>query len=163
MQMKDDMNATLQTKIASAGRNSRLFLALGALCAMLLTPALSTRAQDSDEKDGDVSIGSIKILTVRFPAGDLTIKQRAAAITDRLTTILADARIRPSDIMVLPMGKDEAKIVVKDKLLVTVDSRTAQFNHTKAMDLGKMWADHLRAVLPQINAKPNPNETHGKN
>ena len=154
------MHADLYSKVSRGRQSLRLLLGL---CAALCACALPILAQETtDEKDGDVSIGSIKILTVRFATADMSIKQRAEAITNRLTSILADARIRPSDIIVLPVGKEEAKIVVKDKLLVTVDAKTAQFNHTKAMELGKMWADHLRAVLPQINAKPNTNESHGK-
>src|SRR5579871_5629129 len=133
--IEDDMNSLLGSTTWQRRPSFRLLMSGAALCACVLALALPMQAQETtDEKDGDVSIGSIKILTVRFPAGDMTIKQRAAAITDRLISILSDARIRPSDITIQPVGKEEAKIVVKDRLLVTVDARTAQFNHTKAMD-----------------------------
>jgi len=113
------------------------------------------------DSDGDVNVGGEHILTVRFAANGISIKDRAEAITDRLTRILSDPHLKPSDIVVLPSGKD-AVIKVKDRLLVTVDAQTARFNQAKPMALGEFWAQHLRVVLPRVNVKPNPNEEHGK-
>jgi hypothetical protein len=112
------------------------------------------------DSDGDVNVGGEHILTVRFASNGFSVKDRAEAITDRLTRILSDSHIRAADIVVVPSGKD-AVIKVKDRLLVTVDRQTAHFNMTTPMALGESWAKHLRIVLPRVNARPNPNEEKG--
>ena len=113
------------------------------------------------DSDGDVNVGGEHILTVRFAANGMSIKDRADAITERLTRILSDSHLKPSDIVTAPSGKD-AVIKVKDKLLVTVDAQTARFNQTTPLKLAESWAQHLRVVLPRVNFRPNPNEEHGK-
>jgi hypothetical protein len=113
------------------------------------------------DSDGDVNVGGEHILTVRFASNGFSIKDRADAITDRLTRILSDSNLRPADIVVSKSGKD-AVIKVKDRLLVTVDAETAHFNQTTPMALGESWAKHLRIVLPRINVRPNPNDERGK-
>ena len=113
------------------------------------------------DSEGDVSVGGEHILTVRFAANGISIKDRADAITERLVRILSDPHLKPADIVVVPSGKD-AVIKVKDKLLVTVDAQTARFNGTKPVALGESWAQHLRIVLPKVNAKPNPNLERGR-
>ena len=133
-------------------RTNSAALALFAAC--LLAGTCSARAEGGD---GDVSVGGEHILTVRFAAGGLSIKERADAITERLNVILADPNLKAADIRALPAGSD-AKIMVKDKLLVTVDSQTAKFNTSKPLQLAQAWADHLRKVLPRINVKPNPRD-----
>lgn len=111
--------------------------------------------------DGDVDVGGEHILTVRFAADGMTVKQRADAVTERLVTILADPDLNPEDIVALPVGSNGAKIMVKTHLLVTVDLKTARFNHMKPMALAQAWLGHLRDVLPEINAQPNPNDRSG--
>ncbi len=113
------------------------------------------------DSDGDVNVGGEHVLTVRFAANGISVKDRADAITERLVRILSDPHIKPADIVVVPSGKD-AVIKVKDKLLVTVDAQTARFNYAKPMQLGEIWAQHLRVVLPKVNAKPNPNVERGR-
>jgi hypothetical protein len=113
------------------------------------------------DSDGDVSVGGEHILTVRFAANGVSVKDRADAITERLVRILSDPHIKSSDIVVVASGKD-AVIKVKDKLLVTVDAQTARFNGTKPVALGESWAQHLRVILPKVNAKPNPNLERGR-
>jgi len=125
------------------------------MAALLLAPGRPAAASG----DGDVSVGGEHILTVRFPAAGMTIKQRADTITERLATILSDPSLKPEDIVAVPLGNGEAKITVKDRLLVTVDKQTAKFNTTTPLALAQAWTTHLRKVLPEVNVKPNPNDT----
>ncbi len=113
------------------------------------------------DSDGAVDVGGEHILTVRFASNGFSIKDRAEAITDRLTRILSDSSLRPSDIVVSKSGKD-AVIKVKDRLLVTVDLQTARFNQTTPLLLGESWAKHLRIVLQRVNVRQNPNDERGK-
>ncbi|MDE2125673.1 MAG: hypothetical protein KGJ62_03705 [Armatimonadetes bacterium] len=121
-------------------------------CAALLSP-LSAAAQG----DGDVSVGGEHLFTIRFPAAGMTVEQRASAIADRLVPILSDPNLRPDDIQAVSIDKNNAKIMVKDRLLVTLDERTAKFNTSTPLQLAQIWVRHLRKVLPEVNVKPNPN------
>ena len=114
-------------------------------------------ARADDYHDGQVAVGGVEVLTVRFPAGGLSIKQRADAVTERLTNILSDPHLKAEDIVAVSLGKTAAKIMVKDQLLITVDQQTAKYNQSKPIDLARSWVTHLRKVLPTLNVKPNPN------
>jgi hypothetical protein len=87
----------------------------------------------------------------------MTVEQRADAVMARLRVILADPDLRPADVHVEPFGTNEAQIMVKDHLLVTMDVQTAGASGSKPMALAKEWAESLRKVLPQINVVPDPN------
>lgn len=132
---------------------------LASVCGMALTMCMAGGVARADS-DGDVNVGGEHILTVRFASNGYSVKDRAEAITDRLTRILSDSHLKPADIVVSPSGKD-AVIRVKDTLLVTVDAQTAHFNQTTPMALGEFWAKHLRVVLPRVNVRPNPNDERG--
>lgn len=144
-------------------RTRRRFLRRAGLCACGLALAgMLGLTVPAFAAEGDVAVGGEHILTVRFPAGGLSVKQRADAITERLVTILSAPNLKPSDIVVVPMGRQAAKITVNNKLLVTVDAQTAHFNQMTPLQLAQSWAVHLRRVLPHINAEPNPNMQHSK-
>ncbi|MCS6830624.1 MAG: hypothetical protein RMM08_01460 [Armatimonadota bacterium] len=106
------------------------------------------------EPAGEVTIGGELILRIRFSAGGMTPQQRADAITMRLRNILEDPNIQPSDITVKPVAGGEAAIYIKEHLLVTVDRRHADLHKTTPLQLGEIWAKHLREVIPQVNVKP---------
>jgi hypothetical protein len=135
-----------------------------ALTALALTGAtlligLAAGAQDEapNPKDGEVAVGGKTILTIRVPSEGMTVKERAEAVTNRLVTILNDSSLRPSDIIAVPLGRNAAKIMVKNQLLVTIDPQTARINQAKPLALANIWVDHLRRVLPHVSVKPNPN------
>ena len=143
----------------SAGVGGRLGQ-LGAMAFVCGLGLVLSGAPAHADSDGDVNVGGEHILTVRFASNGFSIKDRAEAITDRLTRILSDSHLKPSDIVVSPSGKD-AVIKVKDRLLVTVDAQTAHFNQSTPLALGESWARHLRVVLPKVNVRPNPNIERG--
>lgn len=137
----------------------RIALAAFALAGAGLTLGLPAFAQDEapNPKDGEVAVGGKTILTIRVPSEGMTIKERAEAVSNRLVTILNDADLKPSDIVALPLGRNAAKIMVKNQLLVTVDTQTARINQARPLALANIWVDHLRRVLPHVSVKPNPN------
>lgn len=146
---------SIQSVASSSVHRSCRRLAVG-LSALLSLGVLVYGSVARADGQGDVNVGGEHILTVRFPANGMSIKDRADAITERLVRILSDPNLKPSDITTQPSGKD-AVIMVKDKLLVTVDAQTAHFNQTKPLALAQAWAAHLRVVLPKVNFKPNKN------
>lgn len=121
-------------------------------CMLWFIVCIPAKAQN----EGVVAVGGEWILTVRTPAGGMSVKERADRITERLVTILSDPSIKPQDITAVPLGRTEAKIMVKKELLVTVDSETARINQMDAMALAMKWVRHLRKVIPQVNVKLNP-------
>ena len=131
---------------------------IAALCGLVAASSLmlngvAARAND----DGSVDVGGEHVLTVYYPAGGLSVKQRADKITERLVTILGDPHIKAEDVQAVAVGKNEAKIMVKTTLLYTVDAPTAKRNGTPALKLAQSYVAHLRDLLPRINVKPNPN------
>jgi hypothetical protein len=141
----------------SGGR--RLWISCGLTLTGLLVPCLPALAWSV----GDVDVGGVHILTVRAPEAGMSVKQRADKITDRLRFILSEPVIRPHDIRAVPLPNDSAKIRVKNRLLVMVtpeDARRSSRNKMTALELAGAWTRHLRRVLPQLNAKPNPNDVH---
>ena len=118
----------------------------------LLTCGLTARAAD----DGEVAVGGEHVLTVYFPAGGLSVKQRADKVTERLVNFLGDADLKPADIQAAPNGKSEAKITIKGKLFYTVDAQTAKRENLTPLKSAQHYVDALRTVLPKVNVKPNP-------
>jgi hypothetical protein len=129
--------------------------------ALLLAGALglsaSSGAAQADPDEGKVAVGGEHILTVRFPSGNMSILERAQVIEQRLVEILSDPSLRPADIRVGGGNGGPARIIVKNRLLVTVDAATARFNQMTPLALAEKWAAHLRQVLPKVNYVPNPN------
>jgi hypothetical protein len=135
---------------------STFFRAVG-VTGVLLWGVSASALQNADPRDGIVAVGGETILTIRFPAAGMTVKQRADAITERLQDILSDPNLTPKDIMAVPISKTTAKITVKNKLLVTVTQDAAKFNGMTTIGLAQKWANNIRNVLPKINVQPNPN------
>lgn len=127
------------------------------LCGTMVLPVRA-----DDPRDGIVAVGGETVLTIRFPAAGMTVKQRADAITERLVDILSDPNLKPKDIMAVPISKTTAKVTVKNKLLVTITQETAKFNGMTPLALAQKWAVNIRNVLPTVNVKPNPNNMDDK-
>jgi hypothetical protein len=132
-----------------------LVLCAAALAIWVLSLIVPERVYAQDSNEGLVAVGGLEILRIRASAPGMTVADRAGAVQERLVTILADPGLRPSDITTVPSGKDQ-KLLVKGQLLVTVTRRDAEFNKTTTRQLADIWAKHVRAVLPQVNVRPNP-------
>ena len=122
------------------------------LAASLLSLGSPARAAD----DGEVAVGGEHVLTIYFPAGGLSVKERADKVTERLVSVLGNPDLKPENIRAVANGKTEAKIMVKDMLLYTVDAKTAKREGMPALKAAQHYVDQLRLVLPKVNVKPNP-------
>src|SRR5438105_4904376 len=107
---------------------SDVWVCAALLAAMQLCAAQTDRTKTQDPNEGLVAVGGEEILRIRFPAGNMSVAQRASAVQDRLTTILSDPDLRPSDVIVLPAGGSDYKIQVTGHLLITAPKRAADFN-----------------------------------
>lgn len=132
-------------------RMSRLLLTGTAACSLLACGLYALAADD-----GEVAVGGEHILTIYFPAGGLSVKQRADKVTERLVNFLGDAELKPTDIQAAPNGKAEAKITIKGRIFYTVDAQTAKRENMTPLKAAQHYVDSLRTVLPKVNVKPNP-------
>lgn len=107
--------------------------------------------------DGDVAVGGVMLFRIHASANGMSPKERADAVDTRLQDILAAPTIVPDDIHIVGADKNSAKILVKDRLLVTVTKADGDVNKVTAQKQAQMWLTSLRKNLPKVNAKPNPN------
>ncbi len=129
------------------------------LAAMLAaTPAPAQSVPSPVSASTVISLGGKQIMNIRTGAGGFTPQQRADAVSDRLVPILSITNLTPADVHVQQKraGQD-ASITVRGHLLITVDRTLAQVNGMTPYALAEKWAGTLAAVLPQVNAHPNPN------
>jgi hypothetical protein len=100
---------------------------------------------------GEVIIGQEVVLRIRFPAGGLSIQERADAVTQRLNELLGSRPFSPSDVTVGVRNK-EYVVLVGDTVIITADWNTARFNKTTPKALAEIWAANLRRVIPKAKA-----------
>ena len=104
-------------------------------------------------KEGDVVIAQEVVLRIRFPAGGMSVKERADRVTERINELLGTKPFSPSDVTVAVRNK-EYVVLVGDNLIITADKQTAEFNKATPEQLAKMWAENLRRVIPKAKAEP---------
>jgi len=118
-------------------------------CCLFARPALA--------EDGDVAVGGVLLFRIHATANGMSPKERAEAVDTRLQDILGAPVLKAEDIHIVGTDKNSAKILVKERLLVTVTKADGDFNKVTAQKQAQMWLESLRKSLPKVNAKPNPN------
>ena len=101
---------------------------------------------------GDVIIGQEVVLRIRFPAGGMTVQERADAVTLRINELLGSKPFNPSDVKVGVRNK-EYVVLVGDNVIITADWDTARFNKTTPQKLAEIWAANLRRVIPKAKSE----------
>lgn len=129
----------------------RFALALILAMTAVFIPTLAGPALAGYE--GDVIIGQEVVLRIRFPAGGLSVKERADRVTERINNVLGSEPFNPSDVKVGVRNKEHV-VLIGDKVIITADKRTAQFNKSTPEQLANMWAANLRRVIPKAKAQP---------
>ncbi len=118
-------------------------------CCLLARPALA--------EDGDVAVGGVLLFRIHATVNGMSPKDRADIVDTRLQDILAAPVLKAEDVQIVGADKSSAKIMVKDRLLVTVTKADGAFNGVTTQKQAEMWLASLRKGLPKVNAKPNPN------
>ncbi len=118
-------------------------------CCLLAPPAHAD--------DGDVAVGGVMLFRIHATVNGMSPKERAEIVDTRLQDILAAPVIKPEDVRIVGADKNSAKIMVKERLLVTVTKADGAANGVTTQKQAQMWLDSLRKTLPKVNAKPNPN------
>lgn len=135
--------------------------AIGLMIAAVLAPSLATRPASAAAPLGgatpaDLTLGGTVILRLRADAAGLSPVERVAAITDRLTDILAVPRLKPADVVVyVPPTRGGAPVIyVLGRRLITVDAATARAAGGGApLTLATTWAKRLQQVLPLVDIR----------
>jgi len=126
-------------------RSAFVITVLSCLVIGLAVPVLAVT-------DGDVVIAYEVVLRIRFPAGGLSVKERTDIVTQRINNLLGSKPFDPSDVRVDVRNK-EYVVLVGEKLIITADKQTAEFNQATPEQLANIWADNLRRVIPKAKAE----------
>ena len=135
------------------------------LCAALAGPAgaqATNAVQATDAAPAYLTLGGYNILCLRGTAGGMTPDQRVSVITSRLTPLLGNPVIKPSDVVVyIPPADSKYNrypvIYALGRRIVTADPATVKasgLNETP-LQAATLWAKKLQQVLPRINWRPS--------
>ena len=140
-------------------KNTRVF-ASAALMATLVTGMAS--AQTPPAAPAYLTLGGYNVLCLRGTAGGLDPAQRVDVILSRVTPLLGDPKILPSDVVVyLPPASSHVNrypvIYALGRRIVTVDPATVKASGLAQTPLqaATLWAKRLQQVLPRVNWRPS--------
>lgn len=123
----------------------------------LLVGCLLLFAGRVEAQSADVAVGGELLFRIRAAAEGKTAQQRADQVTERLPDILGDSNLQASDITLTPDTGGKYKILVKQRLLVTVTPEDGKVNGITAQKQAAIWLAQIQKILPLVNAQPNPN------
>jgi len=118
--------------------------------------------QTPGEVPADLNLGGYPVLRLRGTAGGMTPDQRISVILSRVTPLLGNPVILPSDVVVyLPPPKSRYNrypvIYALGRRLITVDPATvkAAGGGKTPIEVATLWAKRLQQVLPRVNWRPS--------
>ena len=126
------------------------------------TPAQTASPPTPSEVPADLNLGGYPVLRLRGTAGGLTPDQRISVILGRITPLLGNPVILPSDVVVyLPPEKSRYNrypvIYALGRRIITVDPATvkAAGGGKTPIQVATVWAKRLQQVLPRVNWRPS--------
>lgn len=118
--------------------------------------------QAPTEVPADLNLGGYPVLRLRGTAGGMTPEQRISVILSRITPLLGNPVILPSDVVVyLPPPKSRYNrypvIYALGRRIITVDPATvkAAGGGKTPIQVATVWAKRLQQVLPLVNWRPS--------
>ena len=146
------------------GPAAALLLSLCLSPAIAQTPPIPADAPVNAPADApaDLNLGGYSVLRLHGTAGGLSPDQRIGVILSRVTPLLGDPVILPSDVVVyLPPPKSRYNrypvIYALGRRLITVDPATvkAAGGGKTPLEVATLWAARLQQVLPRVNWRPS--------
>lgn len=126
------------------------------------TPTQTASPPAPSETPADLNLGGYPVLRLRGTAGGLTPDQRISVILGRITPLLGNPVILPSDVVVyLPPEKSRYNrypvIYALGRRIITVDPATvkAAGGGKTPIEVATVWAKRLQQVLPRVNWRPS--------
>lgn len=101
---------------------------------------------------GDVVLGQEVVLRIRYPAGGLSVQERADIVTQRINELLGSNPFSRSDVKVGVRNKEHV-VLIGNNVIITADDATARFNKTTPEQLAEVWAANLRRVIPEAKSE----------
>ena len=122
----------------------------------------SVAAQTPPAAPAYLTLGGYNVLCLRGNAGGMTPDQRVDVIMSRVTPLLGDPKILPSDVVVYLPPKDSRVnrypvIYALGRRIVTVDPATVKASGLiqTPLQAATLWAKRLQQVLPRVNWRPS--------
>lgn len=100
-----------------------------------------------------VAFGGVTLFEIKAGAAGKTPAQRVAEVEVRLVDILGETKISDKDVVV-KADKSERKILVKNRLLVTVTKEDAAFHKTTIDKVAKNWRDQIAKKIVNMHLLP---------
>ena len=137
----------------------RVFASAALLAALGSGPV---SAQTPPAAPAYLTLGGYNVLCLRGTAGGLDPAQRVDVILSRVTPLLGNPKILPSDVVVyLPPADSRVNrypvIYALGRRIVTVDPATVKASGLAQTPLqaATLWAKRLQQVLPRVNWRPS--------
>jgi hypothetical protein len=125
-------------------------------------PAVPADASVPAAAPAYLTLGGYNVLCLRGTAGGMTPAQRIEVITSRITPLLGNPVILPSNVVVyLPPPKSRYNrypvIYALGRRIVTVDPATVKASGLiqTPLQAAVIWAKKLQQVLPRVNWRPS--------
>lgn len=139
-----------------------LSLNLGPVAAQAPPILISPAPAEAPTGAAELNLGGYSVLRLYGTAGGLTPEQRIGVILSRVTPLLGNPVILPSDVVVyLPPPKSRYNrypvIYTLGRRLITVDPATvkAAGGGKTPLAVATVWAERLQQVLPRVNWRPS--------
>ncbi len=117
-----------------------------------VVPAPAQAPAPPQAEEGDVVLDGQTVIRILAPAGQVSAKDRAATVQQRLDRARQEGPIAPADVVVRVVDANPS-IFVKNRLILTVYGADAQAYKLSAAALAESWASKLREALA---AAPGP-------
>ncbi len=125
-----------------------MFKNISVLVALSL---IGTAAYASSQSEGQIAEGSVFLLQLHVGQGNMTLKQRADVVQERLPDILGMPGLSPSDVHDVKQG-NQYNIMVGSHLLVTCTAADAKVNNVSVQKQAMMWMDSLKKGLMEVKS-----------
>ncbi len=142
---------------------SRVFASAALLAAIGAGLGMGTAsAQTPPAAPAYLTLGGYNVLCLRGTAGGLDPAQRVDVILSRVTPLLGNPKILPSDVVVyLPPADSRVNrypvIYALGRRIVTVDPATVKASGLiqTPLQAATLWAKRFQQVLPRVNWRPS--------
>ena len=137
---------------------TRVFVSAALLAALGTGPVTA----QTPAAPATLNLGGYDVLRLRGTAGGLTPAQRVDVILSRVTPLLGNPKILPSDVVVYLPPQDSRVnrypvIYALGRRIVTVDPATVKASGLiqTPLQAATGWAKRLQQVLPRVNWRPS--------
>ncbi len=141
----------------------RVFASAALMAAIEIgTAGMGTASAQTPAAPAYLTLGGYNVLCLRGTAGGMDPAQRVDVILSRVTPLLGDPKILPSDVVVyLPPPTSRVNrypvIYALGRRIVTVDPATVKASGLiqTPLQAATLWAKRLQQVLPRVNWRPS--------